>query len=53
MKEHNVSVLIDDKPDNYKDAVNNGIFCYLMDSPHNKWFKVPEHRRITNLDLKF
>lgn len=53
MKEHNVSVLIDDKPDNYKDAVNNGIFCYLMDSPHNKWFRVPEHRRITNLDLKF
>lgn len=53
MKKHHVNVLIDDKPANYKDASNNGVFCYLMDAPHNRWFKVPEHRRIYNLDLKF
>lgn len=50
MKEHNVSILIDDKFSNYKDAVDNGIFCYLMDAPHNKYYNVG-HRRIYDLNL--
>ena len=50
MKEHNVSILIDDKFANYKDATDNGIFCYLMDAPHNKYYNVG-HRRIHDLNL--
>lgn len=50
MKEHNVSILVDDKFSNYKDAIDNGIFCYLMDAPHNKYYNVG-HRRIYDLDL--
>ena len=53
LKKHNCSILIDDKPDNYKEATNAGIFCYLMHSDHNAWFKVPEHRRIHDLNLSF
>ena len=51
MKEHNVSILIDDKVANYMDAVNNGIFCYLMDAPHNRYLKNIGHRRIYDLNL--
>lgn len=50
MKEHNVSILIDDKFANYKDATDNGIFCYLMDAGHNKYYNVG-HRRIYDLNL--
>ena len=50
MKEHNVSILIDDKFANYKDAIDNGVFCYLMDAPHNKYYNVG-HRRIYDLNL--
>lgn len=50
LKEHNVSILIDDKFANYKEAVDNGIFCYLMDAPHNSYYKVG-HRRIYDLNL--
>lgn len=53
LKKHKVTLLIDDKVNNYKEATNAGIFCYLMDSQHNRWFKVPEHRRIYNLNLNF
>jgi len=52
MKEHNVSILIDDKFANYKDATDNGIFCYLMDAPHNKHYKGLGHRRIYDLNLQ-
>ena len=53
LKEHKVNILIDDKPANYKEATNAGIFCYLMDAEHNRWFNIPEHRRIYNLNLNF
>lgn len=53
LKEHGVNILIDDKTTNYRDAVDNGIFCYLMDAPHNRWYKVPQHRRIYDLNLNF
>ena len=52
LKEHNVSILIDDKVANYLDATNNGIFCYLMDAPHNKYLKNISHRRIYDLNLQ-
>ncbi len=50
LKEHNVTIMIDDKFANYKDATENGIFCYLMDAPHNKYYNVG-HRRIFDLNL--
>ena len=52
MKKHNVSILIDDKPANYLDAIQNGIFCYLMDAPHNRYLKNIGHRRIYDLNLQ-
>ena len=50
LKEHGVTIMIDDKFANYKDATENGIFCYLMDAPHNKYYNVG-HRRIFDLNL--
>ena len=50
LKEHSVTIMIDDKFANYKDATENGIFCYLMDAPHNKYYNVG-HRRIFDLNL--
>lgn len=50
LKKNNIDIHIDDKVDNYKDCIDNGIFCYLMDAPHNRYLQVG-HRRIYNLDL--
>jgi hypothetical protein len=50
LKQHNVSILCDDKFQNYKDAIDAGVFCYLVDAPHNKYYNVG-HRRIYNLNL--
>ena len=35
----------------FKECLNSGIFCYLMDAPHNKHYNVGHHR-IYNLDLR-
>ena len=51
LKEHKVNILIDDKVANYKEATEAGIFCYLMDAPHNRYLKNVGHRRIYNLNL--
>jgi len=51
LKEHGVDILIDDKPMNYLEATEAGIFCYLMDAPHNRYLKNIGHRRIYNLNL--
>lgn len=37
---------------NYLDATSNGIFCYLMDAPHNRYLKNIGHRRIYDLNLQ-
>lgn len=52
LKELKADVFIDDKLDNYREATEAGIFCYLMDAPHNRYIDVG-HRRIYNLNLKF
>ena len=44
LKEHKVSILIDDKWDNYKDAIDAGIFCYLVTTKANKKYDVGHHR---------
>lgn len=38
------------KIQNFREATENGVFCYLMDAPHNKYYDVG-HRRIKNLKL--
>lgn len=52
LKELRADVFIDDKIENYREALEAGIFCYLMDAPHNQFFNAG-HRRIYDLNLKF
>lgn len=52
LKQLNIDILIDDKPNNYREACSNGIFCYLMDAAHNRFVHCG-HRRIFNLNLQF
>lgn len=51
LKKHNVNLFIDDKYMNFKEATEAGVFCYLMDAPHNRHYNVG-HRRIYDLNLK-
>ena len=50
LKKKGISVMIDDRFSNYKEINEAGIFCYLMDAPHNKYYDVG-HRRIYNLNI--
>lgn len=52
LKELKADVMIDDKPENYREALEAGIFCYLMDAPHNQFVEAG-HRRIYNLNIPF
>ena len=51
LKSLNVDIMIDDKLETFKECLNSGIFCYLMDAQHNRQCDVGHHR-IYNLDLK-
>lgn len=51
LKKLGIQIFIDDKYETYKECLNSGIFCYLMDAPHNRHYNVGHHR-ITNLNLK-
>lgn len=51
LKSLNVNIMIDDKIETFKECLNSGIFCYLMDAPHNKHYNVGHHR-IHDLNLK-
>lgn len=50
LKKLGTTIFIDDKYENYKEATDAGIFCYLMDAPHNRHYNVG-HRRIYDLNL--
>jgi Domain of unknown function (DUF5664) len=50
LKENNIDVLIDDKPENFLEATRAGVYALLMDAPHNQWFNA-KNRRIYNLNL--
>ena len=50
IKSRGITIMIDDKYDNYKEITNAGIFCYLMDAPHNQYYQVG-HRRIYDLNI--
>lgn len=45
-------IMVDDKYETFKECTNAGIFCYLMDTPANRYYNVG-HRRIYDLNLKF
>lgn len=49
LKKLGVTLMIDDRWLNYKECHENGIFCYLMDAPHNQHYKNLGHRRIFDL----
>lgn len=49
--EKKVQIHIDDKVANYLDAIEAGVFCYLLDAPHNRYLKNIGHRRIYDLNL--
>ena len=49
LKELGITVFCDDKYQTFKECLNSGIFCYLMDAPHNKHYSVGHHR-ITSLE---
>ncbi len=51
LKELGITLLIDDKYSNFTEASESGVFCYLMDAPHNKHYNVG-HKRIYNLNVK-
>lgn len=50
LKDLNIDILIDDKWENFVEANNNGIYCYLMNSSHNKHYDA-KNRRIYDLNL--
>lgn len=50
LKDKKVTIMVDDKFSNYKEITEAGIFCYLMDAPHNKYYNVG-HRRIYDLNI--
>lgn len=39
LKDLNADIFIDDKVETFKECNKNGIFCLLMDAPHNKRIK--------------
>lgn len=44
LKELGITVFVDDKYQTFKECLNAGIFCYLVDAPHNKHYNVGHHR---------
>jgi len=49
LKELGVTIFCDDKYETFKECLNNGIFCYLLDCKHNRHYNVGHHR-IMNLE---
>lgn len=49
LKSLKCNIFIDDKYATFKECHQNGIFCLLMDAPHNRHIKTPY--RIYNLDI--
>ena len=50
LKQFGCDIFIDDKYETFKECHDNGIFCLLMDAPHNKRYKTKY--RIYDLDIK-
>ena len=52
LKEHDITIHVDDKIQNYRDCVREGIFCYLVTAPHNTYLDVGSRRINSLMDLK-
>ena len=52
LKEYKIDVHCDDKVQNYRDCIREGIFCYLVTAPHNTYLDVGSRRIESLLDLK-
>ena len=52
LKEYKIDVHCDDKVQNYRDCIREGIFCYLVTAPHNTYLDVGSRRIKSLLDLK-
>lgn len=50
LKELKCDIFIDDKIETFKECHENGIFCLLMDAPHNQTINTPY--RIYDLNIK-
>ena len=50
--ESKIDVHCDDKVQNYRDCIREGIFCYLVTAPHNTYLDVGSRRIESLLDLK-
>ena len=50
LKDLECEIFVDDKYETFRDCNKNGIFCLLMDAPHNKKYKTP--LRINSLDIE-
>lgn len=48
LRELGVDIFVDDRFENFQEINRAGIFCYLMDAPHNRRYEVG-HRRINSL----
>ena len=44
LKELGITIFVDDTYQTFKECLNAGIFCYLVDAPHNKHYNVGHHR---------
>lgn len=50
LKQLNSDIFIDDKYATFKECHKNGVFCLLMDAPHNQHIKTPY--RVYTLDIE-
>lgn len=51
-KQEDLDIFIDDAYYNFKKLNEAGVFCYLMDAPHNQRYNVGHHRLKNISDLK-
>ena len=52
LKRYKIDIHVDDKVQNYRDCIREGIFCYLVTAPHNTYLDVGFRRIESLLDLK-
>jgi len=50
-KTMDLDIFVDDKFDNFIELNTNGIFCHLMDAPHNRRYNVGHRRLMSIKDL--
>ena len=53
LKELGCTIMCDDKYATFKECKDNGIFCYLFDSPANRHYNVGHHRINSLSQLKY